>query len=495
MTSEPPSRPRPGRRQRPVTLLGAQPGTVLIGAALAVALLIAYPLLPAVPRGVIYVGCAWTAVGLAAYGFRRRPPELHVTWTFLLTGLLLAAIANTLFRFEEPDHRSLLPQLLSSVGNLTLLAATLTLVVRRGARDLGGLIDAALLALALGGLVLAVMVVPRLPEANAFEHFRLAITLTFSASMLGALLRLIEVDRSRNPALRLLAVSVALNLLGFLLLTILMPNGRTAGQTAFLGAYLAVIAALVGDGINRLGVPAPARPDRLSTPGLVLLGAALALVPVTVAVQAIDGRPISGPLLIVSTVLIVPLVMMRLALLMRELRRSQAGLRQQADHDALTAALNRRAFTDAIQEELDGRRGFALVFCDLDAFKDVNDAHGHWAGDKVLVDITGRLRACIDLTDMLCRYGGDEFAILLGGGTAATVDELKARITSAMSYPFRIGGDQVVISMSLGAVVYGGADPRGVSPAQLIREADEAMYRQKRLRVAGEHIATRTNVV
>ena len=467
-------------------MLADQPTTVLVGFGVAVVLMVAYPLMPAVLRGIVYLGCAWTAVVLAAIGYGHRPPGLRATWTLLLIGLLLAATANTIFRISEPDRSVVLPQLLSGLGNLTLLAATLTLTVRRGARDLGGLIDAALFALALGGFVLAMMVVPRLPEAHAFNHFRLAVTLTFSAAMLGALLRLVETDRSGNPALPLLTAAVALNLVGFLVLTILMPDGRAAGQTAFLGAYVAVCAALTGDGINRLGTPAPARVDRLSTPRLVLLGAALALVPVTTAVQAIRDRPVNGPLLIVSTVLIVPLVMMRLAVLLRALRRSEAALRQLADHDALTGALNRRAFTNAIQAELDARRGFALVFCDLDEFKNVNDDHGHWAGDKLLVDITGRLRGCLDLADTLCRYGGDEFAILLRGATGADIDDLEKRITAAMSTPFRIGGREVVISISLGAVDHNGTGRRPATPAQLIHEADEAMYRHKRMRVASD---------
>jgi diguanylate cyclase (GGDEF)-like protein len=154
---------------------------------------------------------------------------------------------------------------------------------------------------------------------------------------------------------------------------------------------------------------------------------------------------------------------------------------QQAYHDSLTGLASRPLFLDRLQEALGVSRrdeALALLFVDLDKFKVVNDTLGHAAGDLLLIEVAERLRANLRVTDVAARFGGDEFAVMLQGVTApGQATEIAGRIIHAMSEPFEIAGRQVFIGASVGISM----SPGGRPPADLVREADLAMYQAKRL--------------
>ncbi|WP_456998607.1 diguanylate cyclase [Lysobacter sp. HA18] len=154
--------------------------------------------------------------------------------------------------------------------------------------------------------------------------------------------------------------------------------------------------------------------------------------------------------------------------------------------DELTGLPNRAAWAAAL--EVAAQRAThenvetAVVFIDLDGFKQVNDTHGHDVGDAVLCEFAERLRACVGGDDVAARLSGDEFVVLLQSrGDIATSAERRARaITSAMQPSFAIGALQLSISGSIGVAV----QRDGCDGARLMREADEAMYAAKRERRA-----------
>ena len=156
-------------------------------------------------------------------------------------------------------------------------------------------------------------------------------------------------------------------------------------------------------------------------------------------------------------------------------------IRHLAGTDHLTGLPNRRFFIEALDAALREEPGCAVLFIDLDAFKPVNDLHGHPVGDLVLVEAAARLHGAAPAGAVVGRIGGDEFAVLLrpGGGTGetATPDAVARRLLDALAAPTRVGDVTVEIGASIGI----SASPADGDTAEaLLRTADIAMYRAKR---------------
>ncbi|MRW85878.1 EAL domain-containing protein [Pseudoduganella sp. FT26W] len=154
---------------------------------------------------------------------------------------------------------------------------------------------------------------------------------------------------------------------------------------------------------------------------------------------------------------------------------------QQANFDALTALPNRHMFHDRLNQELKKaqREGqlLALLFIDLDGFKDVNDTLGHAHGDGLLVEAARRIGLCVRGADTVARLGGDEFTVILSGlEQASCVDRIAQGIVTQLSRPFALGVAQPSISASIGIALYP-AD--AATPEALLHVADQAMYAAK----------------
>ena len=151
-----------------------------------------------------------------------------------------------------------------------------------------------------------------------------------------------------------------------------------------------------------------------------------------------------------------------------------------AQTDALTGLINRRAFSDILTAAFAGCRRdakpFALLYVDLDHFKDVNDTRGHPAGDDLLRLVAERIRGAIRANDFAARFGGDEFAILQSGATTFAADTLAQHLIELLGAPFCIDGSEVHVSASIGIAVY---TDELVSPDVLMVQADLALYRAK----------------
>ncbi|MFG2878067.1 putative bifunctional diguanylate cyclase/phosphodiesterase [Streptomyces sp. NPDC048337] len=166
--------------------------------------------------------------------------------------------------------------------------------------------------------------------------------------------------------------------------------------------------------------------------------------------------------------------------------RLQAQLQHSAEHDPLTDLPNRALFTRRVRQALTGRRAgdhsTAVLFIDLDGFKAVNDTIGHQAGDELLIEAARRLQDSVRAGDTAARLGGDEFAaLILGDGSRDRsareyqVHEIADRLRTTLSQPYRIAGSEVRVAASIGVAF---ADP-GITPSDLMRNADLAMYRAK----------------
>src|SRR5580704_13704308 len=152
-----------------------------------------------------------------------------------------------------------------------------------------------------------------------------------------------------------------------------------------------------------------------------------------------------------------------------------------AERDGLTGLYNRRrmlelleaAISEAVQQDLH----VGLLFIDLNGFKPINDQYGHAAGDKILSTVATRISARVRTGDICCRYGGDEFVVILPGiPDPFPVSRVADAIRERISLPYWIGDDQQQLTASIGESMY---PYHGENAAKLLHRADEAMYRLK----------------
>ena len=150
----------------------------------------------------------------------------------------------------------------------------------------------------------------------------------------------------------------------------------------------------------------------------------------------------------------------------------------QAQHDPLTGLPNRTLFAAQIDEGLrrQGDNGVAVLFCDLDRFKVVNDSLGHSAGDELLISVAERLRSAVRDEDVVARLGGDEFGVLLVPGSERLAVDVAHRIMRALATPLVLRDRSLIVDVSIGVAL-----ARNDKDAEaILRGADAAMYRAKR---------------
>lgn len=163
----------------------------------------------------------------------------------------------------------------------------------------------------------------------------------------------------------------------------------------------------------------------------------------------------------------------------RELTTLKEELRHRADHDSLTGLPNRTLFAASVARALSAEEvggPIAVLFLDLDDFKDVNDTLGHAAGDELLTSVARRLSRAIRPTDVAARLGGDEFAVLVRCVDPLDGERVADRVVEALDGPFAAGGRELAVHSSIG-IAYG--TPGSISADDLMRNADVAMYEAK----------------
>jgi diguanylate cyclase (GGDEF)-like protein len=171
-----------------------------------------------------------------------------------------------------------------------------------------------------------------------------------------------------------------------------------------------------------------------------------------------------------------------LALEIANRKRVEEKIRFMADHDALTQLPNRTLFSDRLERAIQlaerKKESLALLFIDLDGFKDVNDTLGHKAGDLLLQAVARRLNNTVRNSDTVARIGGDEFIVLLNAVSNAESAGLVAeKILLEMATPFTLAENTAQIGASIGISLY---PEHSVLPDKLIAFADAAMYNIKK---------------
>lgn len=164
-----------------------------------------------------------------------------------------------------------------------------------------------------------------------------------------------------------------------------------------------------------------------------------------------------------------------------ERKKAENKLKRLAYYDPLTGAALRKVFMDKLKHSIINakKKGLkiAVLFLDLDSFKIINDTYGHHIGDRFLKKIASRLKSCIRKTDILCRMGGDEFALLVPNlNDVNYVDEISNRIIGLFDQPICVSGHKIYSTISIGIAIY---PNNGLNGKTLLKKADIALYKAK----------------
>jgi diguanylate cyclase (GGDEF)-like protein len=165
------------------------------------------------------------------------------------------------------------------------------------------------------------------------------------------------------------------------------------------------------------------------------------------------------------------------------LKQREAQTQRLADRDGLTGLYNRRRMLElldsALSDAAEQRQRVGLLFVDLDGFKQINDEYGHATGDKLLITVASRLAARARTGDFVCRYGGDEFVVILPhAADMAAVLHVADTIRKRVALPYRIDGADFQVTAAIGVAMY---PDEARTAAALLHVADESMYRAKSL--------------
>ncbi|MFI7540518.1 putative bifunctional diguanylate cyclase/phosphodiesterase [Actinoplanes sp. NPDC049599] len=353
---------------------------------------------------------------------------------------------------------------------------------RRRGVDLRGLVDPAIVAIGIG-LVFWVFVMHPIAAGSTASTLERVIGVAYPAAdalLLAILARFFTSSGARSTSAWLLSVAALLLLAADVSYSLLSLYSESDGgsllESGWLLSYIWWAAAALHPSMRWTGTTASRPSDaRVGRSRLVLLAVSSLLAPALLFVPGIGDNAVDRLVIAAGAVILFVLVVIRMAGFVSQVQHQADLLEDLAMADDLTGLANRRRLEQGLTEGLaTGTMQVALL--DLDDFKEVNDALGHAIGDRLLIAVAERLLRAAGPDALVARMGGDEFAVLLTGRTAAAVDATMARLAGTLHEPVRAGGHDLLVSASIGI-----ADATGTDDAvEVLRRADVAMYAAKR---------------
>ncbi|GGB99177.1 putative bifunctional diguanylate cyclase/phosphodiesterase [Cellulomonas carbonis] len=458
-------------------------------------LVLAYPFLPGTSADVAYLLVGVLSVAALVVGALALTPAARPPWYLLAAGQAAFVAGDAVWTWLDLAGLSPFPSAADVLylAGYPLLAAGMLVLLRRRRHvaDVAGVVDGAIVTLALGLLVWVVLAAPTLRGDGTLLERAVAAAYPAGDVLLVAILaQFLLGSGGRTVAFRLLVTGLGLLLVadaGFAVVESASGYEGGAFDLLWLASYVVVGTAGLHPSAAGLGVPATAVAP-YSTRRLLALGFAVLVAPLTLVVQLTLGVPLDAWAVAVASTALFGLVVARMDLAIRAIRASseqrdrlRENLAHLAAHDALTGLANRSRMVAEIRSALHRacRSGspVGLLFVDLDHFKDVNDTYGHAAGDEVLRVTAGRLQDVVRAGDTVGRIGGDEFVVLVEHPESEEgLVALARRVVDAVGEPVRVGEHATTVGASVGVAL---ARDGSTDPDRLLHEADAAAYRAK----------------
>jgi diguanylate cyclase (GGDEF)-like protein len=422
---------------------------------------------------------AWLAVRRTPPGADRRP------W-------VLVAAAQTLWL--TGDAIELAYYYLSSVppvgladacwlGGYPLLAVALTMMARRRApgRLRSAVLDGLTLTVAAGLASWQYLILPSLGAGYSMAETVIpALYPIADVALLAAVLFIALSPGERGAPTRLLLAAVTLYLvidIAYNVLPYVLDYSVVAriGPLIMFGNALIIAACLHP---RRAELTSPGQQVNVLHPSrVVFLGVAFLAAPTLTLLQS--GVERGAVIALLATTLSTGFVLTRFTIAVREQEKAQAQLAYQVRHDPLTGLANRAVLTSELERLMPRRTGpVAVLYLDLDGFKQVNDTYGHQAGDAVLAAVAQRLSGAVRATDLVVRLGGDEFVLCCPDLPQADAIRLAERVLADVAQPIPFRGELLDIGVSVGIAAYGPDAP--AHDTDVLRTADMAMYEAKK---------------
>jgi diguanylate cyclase (GGDEF)-like protein len=442
---------------------------------------------------VLFHLAVWVPLVVLLWPLTRRGVE--PAWRWMGLGIVLFALGDGAWDLIEAmgqapdaswaDAVYLAGYVVLAVGIITLLRA------HGGAGQRNGLIDGLLLAIPTAVLITEFLVVPGddATQTLAVRVVTAAYPLADTLLVAGLVWLLVMPGLARRAV-----VPLATGMFAALALDVAWATGSLldagALTTAVNGLYPASYVLLAIGVAMGAALPVAPEPDRGSVVPwgrVALLGAGLVAAPLAAVLAIVFSRRLQPVLVVAATLVAAALVVLRFVRVVSDLNRTTEELttarneiREQAVRDPLTGVYNRLALPEKLAVLTSGTGPpAALLSIDLDRFKQVNDLHGHQAGDMVLEAVANRLRANCRPQDAVIRMGGDEFLVLLWDVQDRSATELATRMVRAIEQPVPYRGEDLRVSASVGIALVG----TGVAlddTDEILHRADVAMYEAKR---------------
>ena len=432
---------------------------------------------------------AWALLGMLAataiaVGVRRNKPARSWPWLLLASAVLVSTAADLLhFGFaagEEADWLAVM-----NVLYLVSFVAATGALLRFGRSDTvglapAGLLDAFIVTVVLLLLVWVTTISPLGFNAWAFADRALITYPIGDALLLATAVRLLTTGR-RSPTVGLLVAGTAATLVADSITSITVALGGAAGSTGgwplaslddvgWLIYYACCGAAALHPSMSRLTNPEPIATPELSLGRIWVLALTALLAPAILLVQAVLGEVRDGVALALAGSALFLLALARVATTANSHSRSLVFRDRQ---DTLTGLANRAHLVERLTAA-QPKQWSAVMLLDLDEFRLINDHAGHSVGDQVLVAVARRLVRQLGRNDLVARFGGDEFAVLIGA-PARDLSALTSDLAAAITSPVVVGGRTVPVSACIGVAV---ATEHTTEP-DLLRQAGLALQAAK----------------
>ncbi|MDG4824139.1 EAL domain-containing protein [Asanoa sp. WMMD1127] len=486
------------------TLASASPAWVFVLAGLAAA--ITYIIFDsAAVSGVIFAVVGAGAAGALVVGSGRHNARPRWPWLLLAAASALFVVGAIMrpWSSEQPGAAQLTADGFTVPGYVLMFAALVGFLTVKHGPKRHAVIDGMLIGLG-AGLIFALLF--SVPAAGIDDRSAAVSTVAGLYPIFDLVLVLLVANVAfttsiRGPSYLMLIGSMVLLLAGDIGYAIIGVNGTVAGNRLFdlpfVFGFVLIGACALHPSMRDIGRRTPLPVQAWSWRRLALIIPAMA-VPFVLLAAIPDQSLLDRIVLAVGGALMVALLLLRAVSAVQAYAAAQREYEYQATHDHLTALPNRALLVDHVGQTLakprDPDRPLWLFFLDLDGFKLVNDSWGHYAGDRVIVEVARRLRRTVPAGAAVARVGGDEFVIAHVSSRDDAI-ALAERILASLTLPLKATASDVVVSGSIGIAGSvtaalpktddeGVRDPHAAGSALvtaegLLRDADTAMYQAK----------------